>query len=71
MAQKSKYAGTKCLRSTIKHDGHFITLYMYRGCDLVHGRGWFVHSYFDTFYVGIGFHKTNRFTAVRQSLKHK
>ena len=69
MSKVTKHGYDKCLKKKFKHKGNIITVYLYHGWDLYHGKGWFVHSYFDTFDTGFGFHKTNRFTAVRQSFK--
>lgn len=45
------------------------TLYLFKGFDLVHGKGFFARIHTDDFKDGFGFHKTNKFTAVRQALK--
>lgn len=75
MAEKSKFGYTvfqcfhrKCLRKKIKYKKNIVTVYLYHGWDLTHGKGWFSHSYFDSFDAGFGFHKTNKLTAVRQAL---
>lgn len=64
MAIKTKHGYDKCLKSKIGN----ITIYLFKSFDLIHGYGWFVHSYQDDFKIGFGFHKTNKLTAVRQSL---
>ena len=68
MAEKTKHGYDKCLRKKIKYKNNIVTIYLYRGYDLIHGKGWFSHSYFDTFDIGFGFQKTNKLTAVRKSL---
>jgi hypothetical protein len=45
-----------------------IKIYFYKSWDVVHGKGFFAHSITDDFKTGFGFHKTNKLTAVRQSL---
>ena len=60
MSQKTRYAGiSKCVKKVIQGK----TIYLYKSWDLMHGYGWFAHSYFNCC-VGFGFHKTNKFTAV-------
>lgn len=54
----------KCL---VKHING-VTIYLYKGWDLKHGKGFFAHSVADDFKIGFGFHKTNKLTAVRESL---
>lgn len=65
MAEKTDYCGSKALKGTIGN----ITIYLYRTWDIVHGKGWFVRSVNENLKLGFGFHKHNRFTAVREALK--
>lgn len=47
-----------------------IECYLYKSFDLTHGYGYFVHSFNNVkFNTGFGFHKTNKFTAIRQALE--
>lgn len=71
MAEKTKWGGSKCLRKKINYRNNTVKIYLYRSWDVKHGYGWFSHSVFDSFEVGFGFHKTNKLTAVRQSLNIK
>ena len=65
MSIKTKYAGSKCLQSQIG----VVTVYLFKGWDLTHGIGWFTKAYSRTNNkIGFGFHKTNKFTSVRQAL---
>lgn len=67
MAENSTFGYTPCLVKTIISRNEEVKIYLYKGCDLVHGGGWFAHSYSRTL-IGFGFHKTNKLTAVRQAL---
>lgn len=64
MSEKTKHGYDKCLKKKIGN----VTLYLHKGWDLVHGNGWFAHSYHDDFKKGFGFHKKNKITAVRMAL---
>lgn len=52
----------------VKKIGYY-TIYLYKSWDVVHGIGYFSHSITNDFKAGFGFHKTNKFAAIRQSLK--
>lgn len=45
-----------------------VKIYLYKSWDLVHGKGWFAHSVFFDFTVGFGFHRSNKFSAVREAM---
>lgn len=64
MSEKAKHGNNKCLKTKIGQ----IEIYLFKGFDLAHGKGWFVRSYHDNFKTGFGFHKSNKLTAVRQAL---
>jgi len=66
MSQKTKHGFSHALLKVIGNDH----IYLYRGRDLVHGRGWFCHiyNYEDGRFLRFGFSK-NKFTAVRNALK--
>ena len=56
---------SKCLVSYT--ETHHI--YLYKSFSLMQGYGWFAHYYpKNSEEIGFGFHKTNKFTAVRQAL---
>ena len=58
------------LIKVIKYRRKYVTIYLSYGFDLTHGKGWFCQSFalFNNERFGNGFHKKNKFTAVRQSL---
>ena len=68
MAEKTKWCSSKSLSKKINYKNNVVKIYLHRSWDVKHGYGWFSHSYFESFKVGFGFHQTNKFTAVRQSL---
>lgn len=47
-----------------------ITVHLHKGCDMVHGRGWFCQCVFADYTIGFGFSK-NKFTAVRKAIKKR
>ena len=55
----------------LKKDIGVYSLDFGRGCDLVHGRGWFCHAFYKDLHggIGFGFDKKNKFTAVRLAIK--
>jgi hypothetical protein len=65
MSVKTKFGYNKCLKKDIGN----VKIYLYYGWDLIHGKGWFAHSYhYYTYNVGFGFSK-NKFRAVKNSIK--
>jgi len=64
MSKREKNGYGNCLTTNICGT----TIWLHRSFDLVHGIGWFCHTYFENRGVGFGFHKTNKFIAVRQAL---
>lgn len=46
-----------------------VEFFLGKGWDLSHGKGYFCHAYHDDFRIGFGFHKTNKFIAVRIALR--
>lgn len=54
----------KCLIKYINRD----KVYLYKSFSIMQGYGWFCHIYHDNRSIGFGFHKTNKFSAVRQGL---
>ncbi len=42
-------------------------IWLRKGCDLVHGKGWFAQFYYPDHKIGFGFSK-NKFTAVRKAI---
>lgn len=54
----------KCLVKKING----VKIYLYKSWSLVHGFGYYCFSLGEGFKIGFGFHKTNKFSAVRQSL---
>lgn len=66
MAKLTKYAGSKALFS----DANGARVHLYKSFDLVHGRGWFCHIWYDNYANGFGFSK-NRFTAYRNAIKNR
>lgn len=63
MAQKSSH-GLVIYRGKYK-------IYLNKSFDFTQGNGWFSHVYGDDSYeIGFGFHKNNKFTAVRKAIKN-
>lgn len=44
------------------------SVHLYKGYDLVHGKGWFCTIMNKNFNISFGFHKKNKFTAYRNAL---
>lgn len=65
MAQKAHWPNNRGLKKRI----HGKRFYLGRACDLQNGSGWFCEVFDAKFRMGFGFHKTNKFTAVRNALK--
>lgn len=64
MAKKAHWPNNKGLTKDING----ISFYLGIACDLKHGKGWHCQVFDEDFRVGYGFHKTNKFTAVRSAL---
>ena len=66
MSEKAHWPDNKGLRKEMNNK----TFYLGRSWDLTNGKGWFCQVHCNrTFNMGFGFHKTNKFTAVRIALK--
>ena len=60
---------TKTRGNRLQKDIHGINIELGKSWDLTHGIGWFCSVMSKAFRLGYGFHKTNKFTAVRLALK--
>ncbi len=65
MAQKAYWPNSKGLKKTIQTN----EIYLGLSWDIKHGVGWFCQVHRLDWSIGFGFHKTNKFTAVREALK--
>lgn len=48
-------------------DKHF---FICKSFDILHGFGYFVHVYDDCSFIGFGYHSSNKFTAIKNSLRN-
>jgi len=64
MSNKAYWPNSKGLTKNIRGKN----FYLGTGWDIAHGKGWFCQV-FGIIGVGFGFHKKNKFTAVRNALK--
>lgn len=65
MAQRTNYPGRNSL---VKRIGGK-KIYLGKTWDLKHGYGWFCQVFNYDFKFGFGFHKTNKFSAVRIAIE--
>ena len=65
MSVKARYFNRKALLKKDPEKGY--SIYLIKSFDLYHGYGWFVSVHLNVFDHGFGFHKTNKFTAVRMA----
>lgn len=66
MSQQAYWPNKKGLKKTTGNKDY----YLGRACDLFHGVGWHCQVFDEDYNIGYGFHKTNKFTAVKIALQN-
>lgn len=64
MSKKVKFPTKKSLFKEINGN----RVYIGKGCDIVHGKGWFCHIYDEHGRVGFGYDKKNIFSVYKKAL---
>ena len=65
MSKIVNYPNKKSLRKKID----VYDIYLTRVCEIGRGKTWFCQLYRDDMEIGNGYHKTNKFSAVRNAIK--